>query len=26
MHARAEHSLGLLRPLRGSFASLIRPT
>ena len=26
MYARTQHSLGLLRPLRGSFASLIRPT
>ena len=26
MDARTEHPLGLLRPLRGSFASLIRPT
>ena len=25
-HTRAEPPLGLLRPLRGSFASLIRPT
>ena len=26
MNARTKHPLGLLRPLRGSFASLIRPT
>ena len=26
MHPRTKHPLGLLRPLRGSFASLIRPT
>ena len=26
MHTRTQHPLGLLRPLRGSFASLIRPT
>ncbi len=26
MHTRTKHPLGLLRPLRGSFASLIRPT